>query len=98
MYLISGELSMNLESQISPRRAFASGAPNRPRPRSSFSSAGAGAAGRRGRPRHPDGGDECLPVASESLDAKRASTLLFGLQVASMEVRRTAQKRVITKK
>ena len=40
----------------------------------------------------------CRQLASEPLDTKRASLLLYGLQVASVAVRRTAQKRVITKK
>ena len=40
----------------------------------------------------------CRQLASEPLDTKRASLLLYGLQVASVAVRRTAQKTVITKK
>ena len=40
----------------------------------------------------------CRQLASEPLDTKRASLLLYGLQVASIAVRKTAQKRVITKK
>ncbi|HZT35758.1 MAG TPA: hypothetical protein VFA15_07550 [Nitrososphaera sp.] len=40
----------------------------------------------------------CRQLAREPLDTKRASLLLYGLQVASVAVRRTAQKRVITKK
>lgn len=39
----------------------------------------------------------CRQLASEPFDTKRASLLLYGLQVASVAVRRTAQKRVITK-
>jgi len=40
----------------------------------------------------------CRQLASEPLDTKRASLLLYGLQVASIAVRKTVQKRVITKK
>jgi len=39
----------------------------------------------------------CRQPASGPLDTKRASLLLYGLQVASVAVRRMAQKGVITK-
>ena len=35
----------------------------------------------------------CRQLANQSMEPKRASTLLYGLQVASVAVRRTAQKR-----